>query len=424
MRAVDIIAAKRDGTELASEDIEGLIVQFVDGAVTDYQMAAFAMAVLLNGMSATETAALTRGMLYGSVQLKFDTDGPVVDKHSTGGVGDKVSLVLAPLLASAGATVPMISGRGLGLTGGTLDKLESISGFNASLSVDQMYESVAACGCFISGATPDIAPADHQLYLLRDATATVPSVPLITASILSKKLVEGLDHLVLDVKCGSGAHCKSLPEARVLAQSLVDTAVELGLPCNALISNMDNPLGTTIGNSLEVLEALEVLKGNTSCTVRNLVLELANTVNEANRFTDASFAQLLDDGQAFTRFEEVVKQQGGDLESLQVANPITVHAHTEGFISGIDANRLARIIPTIGGARAKADDKIDHEVGIHLIANVGDEVEKGQPIARLHIHDPPDTCAELKSAVLTAFTIDSSPMDALPPVVFESVQPS
>ncbi|MFL2870967.1 MAG: thymidine phosphorylase [Pirellulaceae bacterium] len=421
MRAVDIIAAKRDGTELASEDIEALLKQFVDGTVPDYQMSAFAMAVLLNGMSAVETAALTRGMLYGSVQLTFNTEGPVIDKHSTGGVGDKVSLILAPLLAAAGATIPMISGRGLGLTGGTLDKLESIHGFNTSLSVTQMHDSIASCGCFISGATPDIAPADHQLYLLRDATATVPSVPLITASILSKKLVEGLDHLVLDVKCGSGAHCKSIAEARTLAQSLVDTAAVLGLPCNAVISNMDHPLGTSIGNSLEVLESIEVLKGVTSCNVRRLVLKLAGTINEAVHFTTTEFEQLIEDGNALKSFEHLVETQGGDLNNIHVAPAITVYAPAAGYISGIDANQLARIIPAIGGARATADDKIDHTVGIRLIALIGDKVEKGQPIAELHNHD---ATVELTSKVAAAFNITSSPLDAPPPIVFETIVPA
>ena len=424
MRAVDIIAAKRDGTELASEDIEALIEQFVDGTVTDYQMSAFAMAVLLNGMSSIETAALTRGMLYGSVRLQFDAHGPVIDKHSTGGVGDKVSLVLAPLLASAGAAVPMISGRGLGLTGGTLDKLESITGFNASLSVEQMHNCIASCGCFISGATPNIAPADHQLYLLRDATATVPSVPLITASILSKKLVEGLDHLVLDVKCGTGAHCKTLSEARLLAHSLVDTAAELGLPCNAVISNMDHPLGTTIGNSLEVLEALDVLKGKTSCNVRELVLQLAQSVNEAIQFTTTSFPQLLDEGRALDCFKKLVKQQDGVLEDIQVAEATTIHATTNGYVSGIDANRIARVIPAIGGARATAEDKIDHQVGIRLLANVGDSVENGQPIARLHIHEADKASVKLINMVRTAFTIEPSPLDQQPPLVFETVRPT
>lgn len=421
MRIVDIIAAKRDGIELQKDDIESLIRRFVDGEATDYQMAAFSMAVLLNGMTPVETAALTKGMLYGSAHLSFDTNKPVVDKHSTGGVGDKTSLVLAPLLAAGGFAVPMISGRGLGLTGGTLDKLESIGGFNTSLTEDQMAASIEHCGCFIAGATPEIVPADHRLYLLRDATATVPSVPLITASILSKKLVEGLNHLVLDVKCGNGAHCKTLDEARELATSLVETATELNLSCNAIISNMDSPLGSAIGNSLEVIESIDVLEGTARNAVRDLAIALADAISDQVESPLIDFGQLLDSGVPLQTFERMVQLQGGSIGQISTAQKIPVQSNSDGYICRIDAEELAKVIPQLGGARSHSSDTIDHSVGVTLNCSIGDHVAAGDVIAFLHAND---ATTEIITSIQNAVTVSNDPLESTSPLVFEIINPS
>ena len=314
-----IIERKRDGVELKPEEIEALIQGYTIGEVPDYQMAAFAMAVYFRGMTPAETAALTKAMMHSGEVLSFDDEPrPSADKHSTGGVGDKISLILAPLAAAAGLAVPMISGRGLGVTGGTLDKLESIPGFNVQLRVADFKRIVREVGCCMIGQTATLAPADRKLYALRDVTGTVPSIPLITASIMSKKLAEGAATLVFDVKCGRGAFMRTLEDARGLAASLIRTGAALDRRMAALITDMDRPLGASIGNALEVREAIEVLRGSGPQVVRDLTIELVahmavlSDVQPTLVHARGTLARLLDKGQALDRFARMITAQGGD----------------------------------------------------------------------------------------------------------------
>jgi pyrimidine-nucleoside phosphorylase len=387
MNPVDIIALKRDGAELTEADLRELIDGFVSGSVPDYQMSAFAMAVFFQGMSDHETVTLTRLMLESGVSLNWN-DGPdVVDKHSTGGVGDKVSLVLAPVLAALGFRVPMISGRGLGPTGGTLDKLESIPGFRTDLSISEMQNVVNDVGCVITGATKELVPADRKLYALRDVTATVPSIPLITASILSKKLAESLDALVLDVKVGSGAFMKSRAQAEALAQTLVRVGNQFGVSTVAFITDMDQPLGQMCGNAVEVAEVIECLKGGGPADLRELTLTLAQSLLEqTNRSNDAQqVEQAIDSGAAFEKFSDMVRAQGGDIDaSVSIADNIhMVESDASGFVSAIDTELIGKYVIELGGGRQRLSDEIDHSVGIEVLAKLGDRVEGGQPLARV-----------------------------------------
>jgi len=333
-----------------------LINGYVSGEVPDYQMAAFAMAVYFNGMTTEETAALTGAMLHSGKVMKWEAETPVVDKHSTGGVGDKVSLVLAPMLAACGLRVPMISGRGLGPTGGTLDKLESIPGFRTDLSLAQLQGVVNRVGCCITGATAEIAPADKKLYALRDVTGTVPSIPLITASIMSKKLAEGLDALVLDVKFGSGAFMKSLDEARLLAKSMEQTGREMGVPTRTLLTDMNQPLGRNIGNAVEVAEAVAALEGNCPADLMEVTLalgvelllaaEVAETADEAVSKLQAT----IDNGRAREVFEEMVQAQGGNLPALpdrKIREELS--APESGYVAAIETEKLGNAVIALGG---------------------------------------------------------------------------
>ncbi len=349
MNVVQIISKKRDGGELSSEEIGALIHGYVRGDVHDYQMSAWAMAVYLRGMTVAETAALTEHMLNSGVTFQWPAgEAPKVDKHSTGGVGDKISLPLAPLLACCDVQVPMISGRGLGATGGTLDKLESIPGFRTDLSTEEMQSICRRVGCVISGATDDLVPADRKLYALRDVTGTVPSIPLITASIMSKKLAEGLDALVLDVKYGSGAFMKTLDQARELAHSMVDTGKRMGVPTAALLTDMNQPLGRTAGNAVEVNESIDVLKGEGPNDVFDLTLVLgAELLVLAKRDTTLADAmkrlqRAIDTGAGLEKFREMVAAQGGDLDATRpVALAQRSRQPTRGLYRG-DRHRIAR----------------------------------------------------------------------------------
>ena len=316
-----VIARKRDGEELTSDEIAQFVSLYTSGEIPDYQMAALAMAICIRGMTPEETTALTKHKLASGQQMTWTDDVPKVDKHSTGGLGDKVSLVLAPLLACCGLHVPMISGRGLGITGGTLDKLESIQGFRSNLSISELRRQTERVGCVICGATSDLAPADRKLYPLRDVTATIESVPLITASILSKKLAESLDRLVLDVKFGTGAFMADADAARVLAQSLVQVSERLGVRTTALITDMNQPLGRMVGNALEVREAMQSLMGDGPADLRDLVIALGTELlRSQERSIDADEAarildQQLDSGAAYEKFVEMINAQGGDLNA-------------------------------------------------------------------------------------------------------------
>jgi pyrimidine-nucleoside phosphorylase len=384
-----IIVRKRDGHALSDQQINAMIQHFSDGSLPDYQMAALAMAIFLQGMDARETTTLTRSMLESGSTLNWPDDGAVyVDKHSTGGIGDKISLLLAPLLACQGVRVPMISGRGLGPTGGTLDKLESIPGFRTDLSESEIQQVVSDVGCLITGATESVAPADRKLYALRDVTGTVPSVPLITASILSKKLAAGLDALVLDVKFGSGAFMKTHEEARLLATSLINTGTQLGLATSALITDMNQPLGRAVGNLVEVTEVIDVLKGEGPADVRELTLELAKEVlTKAGQPSDG-LEDHLSSGRALERLERMVAAQGGNLEQLpNPAESSELAVTASGHVQSIDSEQLGQVVITLGGGRQMMGDAIDHRVGMEILVRIGDAVEPGQPLAIIYSDD-------------------------------------
>jgi pyrimidine-nucleoside phosphorylase len=418
---VEVISRKRDGQELEAETISRLVQGYSDGHVPDYQMAAFAMAVFLNGMTTAETAALTDAMLHSGEILKWPKGPLVVDKHSTGGIGDKVSLVLAPMLAACGLRVPMISGRGLGPTGGTLDKLEAIPGFRTDLSSRELQRVVEEVGCCITGATAEIAPADKKLYALRDVTATVPSVPLITASIMSKKLAEGLDALVLDVKFGSGAFMKSLPQARELARSLAQTGQRMGVATKAVLTDMNQPLGRKIGNAVEVIESMEALKGNGPRDLIEVTLalgaELLLSANIENSIANAKtkLQATLGSGQAMELFERMVNAQGGDLAALSAAKGSRdVPVGSTGYVSMIETERLGWAVIELGGGRRRLDDAIHHTVGLEILVRIGDQVMEGQPWVRV-LSDRSDNRVESAIEMLKdAITISPTLVDPLP----------
>src|SRR5881398_402618 len=367
MRAVDLIRKKRDSGELSREEIDFLVAGYTRGEIPDYQMAAWLMAVWIRGMNRTELAALTEVMLHsGQVLNHSDIPGKKVDKHSTGGVGDKTSLILAPLVAAAGLVVPMISGRGLGHTGGTLDKLESIPGFNVNLSVEQFRRVLGACGCAMIGQTAEIAPADRKLYALRDVTGTVESPYLICASIMSKKLAEGIDGLVLDVKTGSGAFMKKEEDAAFLAELMVETGERMGKQVIALITDMDQPLGNMIGNSLEVAECIAILRGEGPDDVHDLCLELAAWMSHlggsaANLNEAKSKAEtLLKSGQAMETFRKMVELQGGDTSVIddpqrlpQAKYSLDVTSPRAGYVTAIQCESIGTACVILGGGREK-----------------------------------------------------------------------
>lgn len=423
---VEVISRKRDGKELGAEAISWLIDGFTQGEVPDYQMAAFAMAVFLNGMTTAETATLTEAMLHSGEVLKWPKGPAIVDKHSTGGIGDKVSLVLAPMLAACGLRVPMISGRGLGPTGGTLDKLEAIPGFRTDLSTQELQAVVEDVGCCITGASAEIAPADKKLYALRDVTATVPSIPLITASIMSKKLAEGLEALVLDVKFGSGAFMKTLDKAKQLAKSLQQTGERMGVATRAVLTDMNQPLGRLIGNAVEVAESLSALQGKGPADLMEVTLALGTELllcSQSASTREEARAQLqatVDSGRAMEVFEKMVQAQGGDLTALNVGKTAQdVAVNSQGYVSAIDTEKLGWAVIELGGGRRKLTDAIDHAVGLEILVRIGDEVIQGQPWIRI-LSD--ETGSRLDSAVeflADAITISPTPVDPLPLIVSE-----
>jgi len=400
MRAVDLIRRKRDGDALSPEEIRFLVAGLTNGAVPAYQWSALAMAIVWRGMTAAETAALVEAMLHsGTVVDLSDVPGPKVDKHSTGGVGDKTSLILAPVVAACGVTVPMVSGRGLGHTGGTLDKLESIPGFRIDLDLAAYRRVARECGLVLAGQTEEIAPADRVLYALRDATATVESTPLITASILSKKLAEGIDALVLDVTCGDGAFMTRLEDARGLAASMTSIAATLGKPVAALITAMDVPRGRMVGNALEVREAIECLRGEGPADLVEVSLELAAEMLVLGGVADHRAAAVdrcraaIADGSALERFARVVAAQGGDPRVCEDPAAVLprathverVHADRSGWLVRLDARAVGQASMLLGAGRATAEATIDPTAGIVLEKTVGDRVAAGDVLAELHV---------------------------------------
>ena len=390
MNVAQIIADKRDGNELDQDQIRFLVNGYSDESVPDYQMAAFAMAVFFQDMTLQETTVFTRCMIESGDRMEWTNSKPSVDKHSTGGIGDKISIPLAPILACCDVEVPMISGRGLGATGGTLDKLESIKGYRTDLTNDEFRSIVNTAGCSIASASSSLAPADKRLYALRDVTGTVPSIPLITASILSKKVAEGIDALILDVKWGSGAFMKTLEQAQQLARSLVSVGNELGVKTSALITDMNQPLGRMIGNAVEVDESVQVLQGDGPADVVELTLELGGQVLVlAGAESDLATArkkvqQKIDSGVALERLQEMVSQHGGDLnEKRAVGTKHVVSSIESGFVSRINAERLGLAVIEMDGGRKQLGDQLDHSTGIEFLVRIGDRIEKDQPVANV-----------------------------------------
>jgi pyrimidine-nucleoside phosphorylase len=389
MHVPSLIEKKRDGKELTKEEIEFLIEGFTSGRIADYQMSAWAMAVFFQGMTAVETQHLTTAMMESGSILEYPKSAPPkVDKHSTGGIGDKTSLVLAPLLACDNNWVPMISGRGLGITGGTLDKLESIPGFNIHIDERRALAQLKSIGVFMIGQTADICPADKKLYALRDVSGTVPSQPLIVASIMSKKLAENLDRLVLDVKFGSGAFMKTKKEAEQLTAAMTEVGKLMGVKVTHLLSPMDEPLGRTVGNALEVAECVEVLQGGGPKDVAKLVLDLAEQVSTAKR---SQLAEWLKDGTAWKKFISMVYAQDGDASTLEKLGEVhrapiihPVPAKSAGKVKKMDAETIGRASLLLGGGRKTADDAIDFAVGLSGIRKIGERVEKGEPLLSIH----------------------------------------
>lgn len=393
-----IIERKRDGIALSDDEIQFFVEGYASGTIPDYQAAAFAMAVFFKGMTKEETVALTRAMWRSGITVNTSSVvGPKIDKHSTGGIGDNVSLVLAPLAAACGLVVPMIAGRGLGITGGTLDKLESIPGYTVDFSERDFIRVLKACGCSIIGQTPEIAPADRKLYALRDVTGTVPSLPLIVSSILGKKLSAGLDGLVLDVKCGSGAFMKNAQQAGELARTLIEVASILGLRASALITDMSRPLGRNVGNALELAEAVETMKGGGPSDLVELTLALcarmlvmAGAAKSVEGAEKKAMARLRS-GAAFERFREMVRQHHGDITAIEHPDQLCrsrirkeVRAPERACVRSLNAEAIGKACLILGAGRARMEEKIDPSVGVAGLRKPGEWVEKGEVIAAIH----------------------------------------
>ena len=448
MLAQEIIRDLRDRKGLDASQIDSFVQGVADGSVSDAQIAAFTMAACINGLSFDESVALTRAMADSGDCYDWRAhglDGPIVDKHSTGGVGDKLSLMLAPMLAACGAYVPMISGRGLGHTGGTLDKLEAIPGYDVSPSRMRFVDAVKSAGCAIVGASADVAPADRRMYAVRDVTATVESTGLITASILSKKLSAGVDALVMDVKTGTGAFAASLQDARALARSLCDVANGAGLPTVALITDMNQPMGTTAGNALEVHEAVEFLKAHAEgdapgsrdarmteavMALGSQMLVLAGLESDVSRARDR-LLEALHSGAALDRFDRMVSALGGPTgfsarahELLPAAKSIVdVHAREAGIIEAMDARELGLVVVELGGGRRRAEDAIDPSVGLDRIRGIGASVGPDAPLARVHARTADEAAAAAaRIRACVRVSVDASAQPVAGAVVLETIE--
>jgi thymidine phosphorylase len=419
--AASIIAAKRDGRELTGAEIDWVVEAFTHGVVADEQMSALAMAIYFRGMTREEVSRWTTAMISSGRRLDFTHLGrPTVDKHSTGGVGDKITLPLSPLVAACGAAVPQLSGRGLGHTGGTLDKLEAIPGWRADLDTSEMAEILSdpAIGAVVCAAGADLAPADRRLYALRDVTGTVESIPLIASSIMSKKIAEGTEALVLDVKVGSGAFMKKLDDARELAQTMVDLGNDAGVRTLALLTAMDAPLGLTAGNALEVREAVEVLAGGGPADVVELTLELAREMLKA-----VDPADKLRDGSAMDRWRAMIGAQGGDPDAPlpKARHTEVILSETEGVVCGLDAMAVGLAAWRLGAGRARQGEAVQAAAGIEMHAKPGQTVSVGTPLATLHT-DTPERFRAAKVSLANAWTIVADAPSVTAPLVIERIE--
>ncbi len=433
MRAVDIITRKRDGMALSAEEIDFFVQGFTQGAIPDYQVAAWLMAIFLCGMDRQETIDLTMSMARSGRQLDLeDIASFVADKHSTGGVGDKTTLVVAPLVAAAGIYVGKMSGRGLGFTGGTLDKLESIPGFSSDLTEQDFRSQLAAIGIVVSGQSGDLAPADGKLYALRDVTATVGSLPLIASSIMSKKIAAGANGIVLDVKVGHGAFMSTEEEALALASLMVEIGKRMGRRVRAVISDMNQPLGRAVGNALELREALDTLNGSGPADFQEHCLTMASQMLQLTGQTQdeadsrARLASLLNSRQALAKFREWVSAQHGDLKSVDEPELLptaryqkVIPAPRSGYVAGVNAREIGMTSMLLGGGRARKGDQIDHAVGIILQAKVGDRVVEGQPLLTIHANDEAKL-AGARQRLLSAYEW-SEEMVSPPPLLHQIV---
>lgn len=417
-----IIEKKRDGKALTADEIKSFIENYNSDRIPDYQMSALAMAIYFRGMNFAETVALTEAMMDSGEILDLSTISlPKIDKHSTGGVGDKISLVLAPAVAACGLAVPMIAGRGLGITGGTIDKLESIPGYKVNRTSREFLKIVQQCGYSIIAQTSQLAPADGKLYALRDVTGTVPSIPLIAASIMSKKLAEGIDGLVLDVKCGSGAFMKDKSSAQELASRMVKIGRKLGKRVVALITDMNEPLGRNVGNAVEIIEVVQTLHGNGEADVVKLVVTLGaymlilggkvSTIVEGKRM----IFETLQNGKSFSKFVEMVALHGGNTDALQdfrllpsARYMIVCPARKSGYVARVDAGLIGRASILLGAGRSKIGDKIDYSAGITNIVKTGEPIKKGEPLFHLH-SNMKDKLDVAKQIAESAVAISSTP---------------
>ncbi|HKS41523.1 MAG TPA: thymidine phosphorylase [Blastocatellia bacterium] len=429
MRTVDIIAKKRDGKPLTRDEINFIVRGYTAGEVADYQMAALLMAIYIRGMSNDEAIALTEEMLHSGEVVDFsDLGRPRVDKHSTGGVGDKTSLVIAPVVAAAGVFVPMISGRALAHSGGTLDKLESIPGFKTDLSLVEFRATLEKVGAALIGQTAEIAPADKKLYALRDVTATVPCRPLMAASIMSKKMAEGISGLVLDVKVGGGAFMKEEDDAGLLAQLMIEIARGMNKDCVALITDMNQPLGRAVGNSLEVIESLDTLKGSGPDDFNELCRELAAEMIVLGRAADtvergrAMYDDLIASGAAMEKMREIIEAQSGDPGVIDDYSMLPHAQHQEkivaersGQVQAIDTEAIGRASMLLGAGRARLDTAIDLSVGLIVEARIGDRVDKGSALATVHFNEAA-RAAEASAVIASAYTISDERV-ALPALI-------
>ena len=437
IRAIDVIRKKRDGGELSRAEIEALVGGYTNGEIPDYQASAWLMAALLKGLTRAETAALTDTMLRSGEVLDFsDLPAQKVDKHSTGGVGDKTSLVLAPVAAAGGLLVPMISGRGLGHTGGTLDKLEAIPGFNVNLPVAKFRQVLETCGCSMIGQTAEIAPADRKIYALRDVTGTVESPFLICASIMSKKLAEGIDGLVLDVKTGSGAFMKKEEDAAYLAELMVETGERMGKKMAALLTDMDQPLGNYVGNSLEVVEVLDVLEGRGPTDLVEICHELAasmyllgdrvKTVEEGKALS----RKLIKSGKAMEKFRQMVELQGGNPRIVEDRSLLPRAAHTadvlspkSGYVTAIQCEQAGTACVILGGGRERKEDSVDPAVGFILHKKVGDSIAAGEAFCTVH-YNSESRGARASSLLQSCFRVEAAPPPARRPLVHRVITKS
>jgi len=433
MRIYDVITNKRDKKELSKEEIEFFVQGFTNGEVADYQAAALLMAIVLNGMTIKETSYLTEAMAKsGDMADLSKIDGIKVDKHSTGGVGDKTTLVVAPIVASFGVPVAKMSGRGLGHTGGTLDKLESIKDFSIALSVDEFVNNVNTIKMAVVGQTGNLAPADKKMYALRDVTATIDSIPLIASSIMSKKIAGGADAIVLDVKCGSGAFMKDIESARELARRMVSIGNEVKRNVVAVITNMDEPLGNAIGNALEIKEAVNTLKGEGPEDFRTICIELATQMiylatQRDEKEIREEVKKKLASGEAYNKFREFVMAQKGDISVIDnldllpsANNVIQLYCDNEGYVESINAEKLGIASMLLGGGRAKKEDAIDYGVGVIVHKKVGDYVKKDDVIATIHANDL-SKFDEVKETILNAYKLSQEKVEK-PTLIYDIVK--